>query len=282
MTFFAGTFVRHPLVLAAMWAVLNHIKEQGPALQESLAKKTATLAGRLNALFAGRGVATKIESYSSWFYFNFHNEHPLATLFYYHLRERGIHIQEGFPCFLTTAHSDADFERIYAAFEESLDALQSVGILAKSAVPAAAPAASSVPTALGGAAPGRIPPDGVPPGGAPLTESQIEIWLSAQLGDEASCAFNESLSLRLNGLLDTGALHTAMNRIVARHDALRATFSSTGEEMRISATMSFDYPTTDLSNRPLAQAEAAFADLLDADARTAFDLVQGPCIGGTW
>jgi amino acid adenylation domain-containing protein len=274
VTFFAGTFVRHPLVLAAMWAVLNHIKEQGPALQENLAKKTAALAGRLNSLFAGRGVATKIESYSSWFYFHFHNEHPLASLYYYHLRERGIHIQEGFPCFLTTAHSDADFERIYVAFEESLDALQSVGILAKAAVPAAA--ASSVPTApVVGAAPGAIPP-----GGVPLTESQIEIWLSAQLGDEASCAFNESVSLRLNGLLDTGALHTAMKRIVARHDALRATFSSTGEEMRISATMSFDYPTTDLSNRPLAQAEAAFADLLDADARTAFDLVQGPCIRG--
>jgi amino acid adenylation domain-containing protein len=117
-------------------------------------------------------------------------------------------------------------------------------------------------------------------GGAPLTESQLEIWLSAQLGDEASCAFNESVSLRLNGSLDTGALHTAMNRIVARHDALRATFSSTGEEMRISGSTFFDYPTTDLSTRPLAQAEAAFADLLDADARTAFDLVQGPCVRG--
>jgi amino acid adenylation domain-containing protein len=272
VTFFAGTFVRHPLVLASMWAVLNHIKEQGPALQENLAKKTAGLAGRLNSLFAGRGVATKIESYSSWFYFHFHNEHPLASLYYYHLRERGIHIQDGFPCFLTTAHSDADFERIYVAFEESLDALQSVGILAKAAVPAAAAAAAS--------SVGAVPVGGVPPGGVPLTESQIEIWLSAQLGDEASCAFNESVSLRLNGSLDAGALHTALNRIVARHDALRATFSSTGEGMRISGSMSFDYPTTDLSSRPLAQAEAAFADLLDADARTVFDLVQGPCIRG--
>jgi amino acid adenylation domain-containing protein len=289
VTFFAGTFVRHPLVLASMWAVLNHIKEQGPALQENLAKKTANLAGRLNTLFTGRGVATKIESYSSWFYFHFNNEHPLATLFYYHLRERGIHIQDGFPCFLTTAHSDADFERIYMAFEESLDALLSVGILGKAAAPATAAsvaAQSNIGTAprgsasVGAASVDAVPRGGQPPGGAPLTESQLEIWLSAQLGDEASCAFNESVSLRLNGSLDTGALHTAMNRIVARHDALRATFSSTGEEMRISGSTFFDYPTTDLSTRPLAQAEAAFADLLDADARTAFDLVQGPCVRG--
>ncbi|MEA3133490.1 MAG: hypothetical protein QOG17_1336, partial [Gammaproteobacteria bacterium] len=265
VTFFAGTFVRHPLVLASMWAVLNHIKEQGPALQETLSKKTADLVARLTGLFASHGVATKIESYSSWFYFHFHNEHPLASLYYYHLRERGIHIQDGFPCFLTTAHSDADFERIYLAFEESLEALQSVGILG-TGVPAPAAIAANAAAS--------------PVGGVPLTESQLEIWLSAQLGDAASCAFNESVSLRMQGRLNAGALQTSMNRIVARHDALRATFSSTGEEMRISEAKPFDYPLTDLSDRPPAQAEAAFAELLDADARTAFDLVSGPCVRG--
>src|SRR5262249_40871898 len=34
VTFFAGTFVRHPLVLAALLAVLEHMKARGPALQE--------------------------------------------------------------------------------------------------------------------------------------------------------------------------------------------------------------------------------------------------------
>ncbi len=43
VTFFAGTFVRHPLVLAAAWAVLNHLKDSGPALQETLNKKTVGL-----------------------------------------------------------------------------------------------------------------------------------------------------------------------------------------------------------------------------------------------
>ena len=36
VTFFAGTFVRHPLLLASAWAVLNHLKSHGPALQETL------------------------------------------------------------------------------------------------------------------------------------------------------------------------------------------------------------------------------------------------------
>ena len=222
VTFFAGTFVRHPLVLAAAWAVLNHLKDHGPALQETLARKTLALVERLRALFAHHGLAARIESYSSWFFFHLHNDHPLTALLFYHLRERGIHIQDGFPCFLTTAHSDADFERIYAAFEESLEELQSVGIVGP------ALAQGDAPPARVAAAAGPAAADAVP-----LTESQLEIWLAAQLGDEASCAFNESVSLGLRGELNAAALQSALNRVVARHDALRARFSATGEEMRI-------------------------------------------------
>ena len=241
----------------------------------------------MRALFNSRGIATNIESYASWFYFTLHAEHPLATLLYYHLRERGIHIQDGFPCFLTTAHSDADFERIYAAFESSVDEMHRVGILgtrdnlggAASTVSAAAsPAAAAASLAaspLGAATPSIV---GAASGPVPLTESQIEIWLAAQLGDDASCAFNESVSLRMQGRLNALALQAAITQVVARHDALRATFSATGEEMRIAAPQTFDYPVTDLSTRLPAEAELAYADLVATDARTAFDLVKGPTV----
>jgi len=249
VTFFAGTFVRHPLALAAIWAVLNHLREQGPTLQEGLNTRTAALVSRLNELFMTHGVKTVIESYSSWFYFNFHNEHPLASLFYYHLRERGIHIQEGFPCFLTTAHSDQDLERIYLAFEESLAALQAVDILR--------------------------PPQ---PSAVSLTESQLEVWLSTQLSDAASCAFNESITLRMQGQLDVVTLQKTMNLLMARHDALRATFSPTGESMHFSAIQPLNFPVTDLSTHSSDAAEALFNKILDSDAGTAFDLVHGPAI----
>ncbi len=274
VTFFAGTFVRHPLMLAAAWSVLNHLKQHGPELQENLSNRTSRLVERLNELFASRGIATKIETYASWFYFNFHNEHPLATLFYYHLRLRGIHIQDGFPCFLTTAHSDADIECIYQAFESSVEEMRSAGILGTRA--------SGISSGQSAAAPENDAITGVSIsadlGPAPLTESQMEIWLAAQLGDEASCAFNESVSLRMRGQLNEAALLCAMTRVVARHDALRATFSPTGEEMRIGEPRDFHYPATDLSSLPPAEAEAAYAQLIDTDARTAFDLVQGPTV----
>ncbi len=48
VTFFAGTFVRHPLAVAAARAVLQHLKERGPSLQEQLTARTAGLVRTLN------------------------------------------------------------------------------------------------------------------------------------------------------------------------------------------------------------------------------------------
>src|SRR5262249_29252496 len=129
VTFFAGTFVRHPLALAAAWAVLQHIKAQGPQLQEKLAGRVAALVADLNQIFERHGLKTRIETFASWFYFNIHNEHTMATLLFYHLRLRGVHIQDGFPCFLTTAHSEADFNLIRDAFAESIAELNAAGAL---------------------------------------------------------------------------------------------------------------------------------------------------------
>lgn len=266
VTFFAGTFVRHPLVLAAAWAVLNHLRDHGPTLQETLSKNTAALVERLRVLFGRHGLNSQIESYASWFFFHLQNDHPLAGLLFYHLRERGIHIQDGFPCFLTTTHSAADYEGIYSAFAESLRELGTVGIVGPS-------------DGTYNRVPGKADTEATG-GPFPLTESQLEIWLSAQMGDEASCAFNESLSLHMTGQLDAAALQLALSGIVERHDALRATFSATGEELRIAPAHPFGYEFIDLSSAAPAEAERRYADLVAADARTAFDLVAGPCIRG--
>ena len=51
VTYFAGTFVRHPLALSAVRAVLHHLKEQGPALQRTTNAKAERLAKELNAFF---------------------------------------------------------------------------------------------------------------------------------------------------------------------------------------------------------------------------------------
>jgi hypothetical protein len=52
-----------------------------------------------------------------------------GDLLFYMLRDRGVHILEGFPCFFTTAHSLADVELIARAFRESVAEMQESGFL---------------------------------------------------------------------------------------------------------------------------------------------------------
>jgi hypothetical protein len=53
----------------------------------------------------------------------------LQDLLFAMMRSRGVHILDNFPCFLTTAHSDADLQRIVTAFKESVIELQEAEFL---------------------------------------------------------------------------------------------------------------------------------------------------------
>src|SRR5690242_17170281 len=81
------------------------------------------------------------------------------------------------------------------------------------------------------------------------TESQREIWTACRLGIEASLAFNESTSLRLAGDLDVEALRAAVSDLVARHEALRASFSSDGLRLLIAAPGPVELSLLDASGR---------------------------------
>ncbi|MBO6850845.1 MAG: hypothetical protein JJ867_10340, partial [Marinobacter sp.] len=65
------------------------------------------------------------------------------------------------------------------------------------------------------------------------TESQREVWLAAQFGDDASASFNESVFLRLEGRINEPALIAALNGLWQRHQAIRGCFSEDGEDMVI-------------------------------------------------
>ncbi len=261
-TFFAGTFVRHPLTLAAAKATLAHMRAIGPALQTALSGKTAELVERLNANLARRGIKTRAEVFSSFFYFNLAAEDPLASLLYPLMRLEGVHIAESFPCFLTTAHSDADIAHILAAFDSTLDALQAAGILVPTGctVPSDAPAVTVVSL-----------PDAIEP-----TPAQREVYLAAQLDDRASCAFNEQVTLTFNGELAPVHLSAALNDLVARHDALRGRFGATGEQMIVVPQMMLNVTLSDVSMA--RDPQAALDTALTASASTPFDMANGPLL----
>jgi glutamate-1-semialdehyde aminotransferase len=132
VTFFAGTFVRHPLALAAVEAVLDKLQAGGAELQISVAKKVDRLVETLRNHCQLVGAQIKIEHFSSWFYLTFPTTEAYGGLLFYLLREKGIHIWEYRPCFLTLAHSDEDIERIIWAFKVSIAELQSYGLMSSS------------------------------------------------------------------------------------------------------------------------------------------------------
>ena len=129
VTYFAGTFCRHPLALAAAKASLLHLKEVGPSLQQDLNAKTEAMAKQLNAWFESVGAPVKIKHFSSLWKTFFTEDLPFSDLLFYYLRDRGVHILDGFPCFLTTAHSEADIAFIIRAFQDSVSEMQAAGFL---------------------------------------------------------------------------------------------------------------------------------------------------------
>ncbi len=268
VTFFAGTFVRHPLTLAAVKAVLQHFKEQGPALQEQLTARTAGLARTLNEFFELNSVPTRVQTFGSVFYFNFPTEERFASLFYYFLRAKGIHILEGFPTFLTTSHSDADIEQIVRAFKESVAEMQQSGFFP-------APVRATEDSVIAASA---IVPIPKPASEAPMTEPQHEIFLAAKLGDDASCSFNESFSTYLRGPLQIDMLREAVNTVIGRHEALRATVDLDGTRLHFAPELKLEIPLRDLSQLNAEARDAELKQLLAQDARTAFDLTTGPLV----
>ena len=265
VTFFAGTFVRHPLTLAAVKAVLQHFKEEGPALQERLTERTTRMVRAINEIFELNNVPSRLESFGSIFYFGFPAEERFTSLFYYYLRAKGIHVLEGFPCFLTTTHSDADLERIIRAFKESVAEMQAAGFFPE-------PGDRTQTAASDTRADRSVRCD------APMTESQLEVWLSDQLSEEASCSYNESFTLRMRGAVNESALKSALQKVIDRHDALRASFNKDGDRQHFVETLRLEVPTVDLTHLAAAERDAKVQHIIATDACTPFNLNEGPLV----
>ncbi|GAA4335820.1 hypothetical protein GCM10023086_68650 [Streptomyces venetus] len=157
-TFFGGTYIQHPVSMVAARAVLTHLKEHSPRLQERLNARTAELAGTLNGFFEAEEYPLRMTHFGSQFRFEHRAD---MELLYHHLMLRGVHVWEWRNFFLSTAHSDGDIEFVADAVRDSLRELRSAGffpgtrpVAPKTASAKPAPAAS-------------VPPQPAPPAPAP-------------------------------------------------------------------------------------------------------------------
>lgn len=127
VTYFAGTFVRHPLALAAAKASLSYMQAAGPHLQQQLTQKTNHLAEGMNAVLTQWQLPVHIVHYGSLWKIKFKEEVVYGELLFTLMRQKGIHIWDGFPCFVTEAHTYAELDTIIDQFRASVQELIRAG-----------------------------------------------------------------------------------------------------------------------------------------------------------
>jgi amino acid adenylation domain-containing protein len=80
------------------------------------------------------------------------------------------------------------------------------------------------------------------------TVPQRGIYASSRLSERLSASYNESMTLRFTGNISIEKMAGAIERLVGRHDALRASFDETGLVMKITPAQRIAMPVTDLSS----------------------------------
>lgn len=260
VTYFAGTFVRHPLALAAAKASLLHIRNAGPSLYLDINARTQALITRLNTAFAARGAPVTAVHCTSLWRLAWDDGQKNISLFYWLARFHGLHLYEQFGHFVTEAMADEDTDRIFSVFTATLDELMALGFI--------------------------TPRDGAPPKDrlsasrqgiaqeAPLTPGQTERWLAGHFDPAARRALNESLCIGLAGDGDATALDLALRDVIGRHEAFRICFDTERPLQRLTPAQPFDIAHVDLRSEP--DAEQALDRFCRASNGRAFPMDRAP------
>jgi amino acid adenylation domain-containing protein len=134
VTYFAGTFVRHPLTMAAAKAALIHMKEGGPELQEKLNDRTGAMVRNANDLFDKYQLPYRWVNFGSAFKTKYDESVSYTELFFLLMRYHGVHVLD-FPHFLTTAHTEADVAMILETLEKTCVELRASGFMPERTYP---------------------------------------------------------------------------------------------------------------------------------------------------
>jgi len=128
---YSGTFTKNPMTVACAQAVVERFSQEGPALQERLNQRAATLVDRLSIWLREHRMPVSIARFGSMFRFiGTPQITPQMTLLIPHLAMRGIYTQENMLFFISTAHSDNDLLALEEAVKDSLLTMRKGGYFA--------------------------------------------------------------------------------------------------------------------------------------------------------
>ena len=128
VTYFAGTFVRHPLALAAAKGALEILKEGGVERLDQLNKKAQKFVDDLNLFLLTEQAPIKMDNFGSLMKPKWKSDINGGEILFALLRYKGVHVYDGFPWFVNLAHTDADLAEVLNAFKESVKEMQAMGL----------------------------------------------------------------------------------------------------------------------------------------------------------
>jgi len=127
VTFFAGTFCKHPITMAACYGALKYMKEQGKQLQAHCNLKTERMCTTLNDWLRSVGAPLRLACGGSLF--KFHFKGSAMEILWTHLLNRGVYTWEGRTCYMCVQHTEEDIRHIISAVKESVQAMFDSGYM---------------------------------------------------------------------------------------------------------------------------------------------------------
>lgn len=277
VTFFGGTFVRHPLSMASAYAALSEIKKRGQKMYDKLNEKTARFVERISELFLATKVPMKVHSTASIIAFKPTDNNPLAKLFFYYLQYKGIHIAEK-AALVTVAHTQEDLDKTYQAIEETIRLMQTAGFFKITVAEIVDENKIIYPpnqnNGLNGTKNGTVVNGKKKT--VPLTEGQQEVWIEQRLGNEAAAAYNLSSDFLLEGKLEIEALRKAIQQLVQRHESLRTFFNKENITQVILPKLEIGVPVLDFSQMTEDAKNEQLEKLRFDESEIPLDIFTGP------
>jgi acyl transferase domain-containing protein/glutamate-1-semialdehyde aminotransferase len=256
MTFFAGTFSKHPLAMAAAEAVLKRMKTEGVQITSDLNVKTLKLTEDLNDFFVAKNLDIKVNCFGSLFRFK---AKANLDLFFYGLNLRGFYVWEGRNLFLSTAHTASEIGSFKKAVEKTVEELLEAGFLQPSETPLARPSPKT---------------KAIDVKTWPLLPAQERFRKLALASSDGELASHICLSVKMKGKLNPEWLKKSLELTVASYDAFRLRVDLQSGRQWFDARSLVPFSAEDLT-----QAEVPWDELekqLRLEGQKPFDLVNEP------
>jgi glutamate-1-semialdehyde aminotransferase/acyl carrier protein len=272
MTFGAGTFAKHPLSMAAAWAVTEEVTRLGTDLYRGLELRAERLQSEVNEVFAAHGVQATLTRCGSLFRFSSKQN---LDAFYAALIHNGCYLWEGRSMFLSYVHDDKDLTRFVEGCDIAIRTITGAANPREASRPAAPQCVAAPPDTVQDATPAREA-EQTAVVEFPLTPNQRQLAFAYLGNTSAAQGFHNVAVVQFEGPLDVERLRRVLDVVSQRHDSFRTTF----DLRRNVELLHKDRTSTRLRVHDVISTGTArdneIAELVERACTEPFDLENGP------